>query len=81
MPIRLPDVSRSRHPLSRVLHRANTLGYIHRALYVLRASPRICCSRHYLRDTFLAIPRLNGSFLCIHPTRVALHTHFYRNYQ
>jgi hypothetical protein len=53
--IQLPDISPSRHPLSHVLHCANTPGHIHRTLYVLRASPRVC-SRRRLRDTFLAYP-------------------------
>src|SRR5258707_13225930 len=52
--IPIPDTSRSCHPLGHVLHRATTPGFIHRPLYVLRASPRICwCC---LRDAPLAYP-------------------------
>ncbi len=56
VPFQLPDISPSCRPLGHVLRRATTPGFIHRALYVLRASPRVCCSCRFLWDTLLAYP-------------------------
>jgi len=83
VPFQLPDISRSCHPLGLVLRRTSTPRCIHRALHVLRASPRVCC--RCFRDTFLAYPSpqwitipVNSSDLGT--THVAHHP-FYRNYQ
>jgi hypothetical protein len=83
VPFQLPDISRSCHPLGFVLRRTTTPGFVHRALYVLRASPTVCC--RCLEDTFLAhlspqwiIPVYSSD---LDPTHVAHPYPFYRNYR
>jgi len=56
VPFQFPDISRSCHPLGLVLRRTTAPRCIHRALHVLRASPRVCCCCRRFRDTFLAYP-------------------------